>query len=173
MQTLKTLYHDKHDQLWELFRYIVAGVLTTAVSLVVSYGLYFLLAVGSAPAMPEATPLRWVVDVINLATTAQVTVANVLSWIAAVLFAFWINRRMVFRVEYHDPKARTKAFSQFTSARIVTLLLFELGLAALLSLLGTPNILARILVLVLVIVFNYIASKFWVFRKDAFTNSKH
>lgn len=172
MQTLKTFYRDKHDQLLELFRYIVAGVLTTGVSLAVSYSLYFLFAVGSAPPMPGSHQLTWVSDVINLATTAQVTVTNIVSWIVAVLFAFWINRKLVFRVSYNNPKARLKAFIQFTSARIVTLLLFELGLSALLSVLGMPNMLARILVLVLVIVFNYIASKFWVFRKDGFTRSE-
>ncbi|MBE0601904.1 MAG: GtrA family protein [Firmicutes bacterium] len=165
MQTIKTLFTEKKDALWELVRYVVAGALTTAVSLFISYGLYFALAAGGAPAMPEGKAFSWVVDVINLATTAQVTVANVIAWIAAVLFAFWINRKMVFRVEYHDPKSRFKAFFQFVSARVLTLLLFGLGLAALLSVLGTPNIFSRVIVLVLVIVFNYIASKFWIFKR--------
>lgn len=167
MQKLKTLYREKHDTLWELIRYVVAGALTTAVSLFVSYGLYFLLAVGGAPDMPEGKTLEWVAGVINLATTAQVTVGNIVSWIVAVIFAFWINRGMVFRVEYGDQKSRFKAFFQFVSARVMSLLLFELGLAALLSVLGTPNIVGRAAVLVLVIAFNYFASKFWVFkRKD-------
>jgi len=83
-----------------------------------------------------------------------------------VIFAFWLNRGMVFRVSYSSQKARFTAFLQFVSARILTLLLFELGLAALLSVLGMPNIIARVLVLVLVIVFNYIASKFWIFKKN-------
>ncbi len=168
MQKIKSLFTDKTDELWELVRYVVAGALTTAVSLLISYGLYFVLAVGGAPAMPEGEAFTWVVDVINLATTAHVTIANVIAWIAAVIFAFWINRKMVFRVEYHDPKTRFKAFFQFVSARVLSLLLFELGLAALLSVLGTPNIIGRVIVLVLVIVFNYVASKFWVFKgKDA------
>lgn len=165
MQKIKTLFTDKKDELWELVRYVVAGALTTAVSLFVSYGLYFLLAVGGAPDMPEGRAFAWVVAVINLATTAQVTIANVASWIAAVLFAFWINRSMVFRVEYGDRKSRFKAFFQFVSARVFSLLLFELGLAALLSVLGIPNIIGRVIVLVLVIAFNYVASKFWVFKR--------
>jgi putative flippase GtrA len=172
VQKIKTLYREKHDDLWELVRYLVAGALTTAVSLLVSYGLYFLLAVGGAPEMPEGKALKWVVDVINLATTAQVTIGNVVSWIAAVIFAFWINRGMVFRVSYGDQKSRFKAFFQFVSARVVSLLLFELGLAALLSVLGTPNIIGRAAVLVLVIVFNYIASKFWIFKRKDGAESK-
>jgi len=166
MHKLKALYREKQDDLWELIRYVIAGALTTAVSLMISYGLYFVLAAGSAPDMPQGEAFAWVVDVINLATTAQVTIANIVSWIVAVIFAFWLNRGMVFRVSYSSQKARFTAFLQFVSARILTLLLLELGLAALLSVLGMPNIIARVLVLVLVIVFNYIASKFWIFKKN-------
>jgi len=168
MQKLKTLYAEKKNEFWELVRYVIAGALTTLVSLVVSYGLYFLLALGGAPEMPGGglgAAVRWTADVINSATTMQVTVGNVVSWIAAVIFAFWINRGMVFRVHYADQKSRFKAFLQFVSARVATLLVFELGLAALLSVLGTPNIIGRLIVQVLVIVFNYVASKFWVFKK--------
>ena len=171
MQKLKTLYREKHDTLWELIRYVVAGALTTAVALFISYGLYFVLAVGGAPDMPEGKAFEWVVDVINLATTAHVTIANVIAWIAAVLFAFWINRSMVFRIKYDDQKSRFKAFSQFVSARVLSLLLFELGLAALLSVLGMPNIFGRVIVQVLVVVFNYVASKFWVFKQKDETKS--
>ena len=165
MQKLKTLFHEKNDDLWELVRYVVAGALTTAVSLMISYSLYFVLAANGAPEMPDGKAFDWVINVINLATTVQVTIANIVSWIGAVLFAFWLNRSMVFRVKYSDQKTRLTAFLQFVSARIITLLLFELGLAALLSVLGTPNIIARVLVLILVIIFNYIASKFWIFKK--------
>ena len=166
MQKLKTLYAEKKDEFWELVRYVIAGALTTAVALLVSYGLYFLLAVGAAPEPQGEGVAAWVVAVINSATTVHVTVSNVITWIIAVIFAFWINRGMVFRVKYHDQKTRVKAFMQFVSARVVSLLLFELGLAALLSEVGTPNIIGRLIVLVLVIIFNYIASKFWIFRKD-------
>ena len=166
MQKLKALVLEKHDTLWELARYVIAGALTTAVSLIVSYTLYFTLALGAAPAMEGYGAAAWAVEVINLATTAQVTIGNVASWIAAVLFAFWINRGMVFRVSFTDKKSKLTAFLQFVSARVVTLLLFELGLAALLSALGMPNIFARILVTVLVVIFNYVASKYWVFKKN-------
>lgn len=167
MQKLKVLYAEKQDEIWELARYIVAGALTTAVSLIVSYAMYFILALGVAPAMEGFGAVAWAVEVINLATTAQVTIGNVASWIAAVIFAFWINRLMVFRVDFANSKARFTAFLQFVSARVVTLLLFELGLAALLSALGTPNIFGRIFVTVLVVIFNYIASKYWVFKKNS------
>ena len=88
-------YLEKHPKQYELLRYLIAGGLTTVLSMVISYGMEFLLA-----ARPERTAgfLRWLIDCINAATARQVMIANVVSWVIAVLFAFWINRRMVFRV---------------------------------------------------------------------------
>lgn len=168
MQKLKALCGEKRQEIWEIIRYIVAGVLTTAVSLIVSYGSYFLMAVGQY-AGPAASPgttstVSWVIGVINSAGTGQVAIGNVISWIVAVVFAFWINRWMVFRVKYSDSKTRITAFFQFVSARVVSLLVFEVGLAALLSVMGVQNLIGRVIVLILVMAFNYVASKFWVFK---------
>ncbi len=150
MQKLKTLYGEKKQELWEMVRYIVAGALTTAVSLIVSYGCYMLMAEDHT---------------INGATTAHVAIGNVISWVVAVIFAFWINRWMVFRVKYADQKTRFTAFFQFVSARVVSLLVFEVGMAALLNVLGVQNLFGRIIVLVFVMIFNYVASKFWIFKQ--------
>jgi putative flippase GtrA len=166
MQKLKALYAAKRLEIWEMIRYIVAGALTTAVSLAVSYGCYFLMAVGSYAGTREELGLfQWGIGVINSATTAQVAIGNVISWIVAVVFAFWINRWMVFRVRYADQKTRFTAFFQFVSARVVSLLVFEVGLAALLNVMGVANLLGRLIVLILVMIFNYVASKFWVFKR--------
>lgn len=150
MQKLKALYTEKHKEIWELIRYVVAGGLTTLVSLIVSYGMYMVLAADHT---------------INGATPAQVAIGNVISWVVAVVFAFWINRWMVFRVKYENQKDRFTAFFQFVSARVVSLLLFEVGLAALLSAVGLANLYGRLIVLILVMIFNYVASKFWVFKE--------
>jgi putative flippase GtrA len=172
MQKLKALTRVKKQELWEMIRYVVAGALTTLVSLIVSYGCYFLMAVGQtaveAPAVQDGLGpfITWVIGVINIATTAHVAIGNVISWIVAVIFAFWINRWMVFRVKYTDQKIRFTAFFQFVSARVVSLLVFEVGLAALLNVLGTPNLFGRIIVLLFVMIFNYVASKFWVFKPN-------
>ena len=167
MQKLKTLYGEKKQEFWELVRYVVAGGITTLVSLIISYGCYFLLAAEQAadnPALQELTSATWVIGVINSATAAHIAVGNVIAWIVAVIFAFWINRWMVFRVHYDNQKDRFTAFFQFVSARVISLVLFEIGFAALLNLMGVSNILGRMIVLVLVMVFNYVASKFWIFK---------
>jgi putative flippase GtrA len=165
MQKLKSLYLERKHELWELIRYVVAGALTTLVSLIISYGCYFLMALETAPVQEELAPVAWVIAVINSAETLHVAIGNVISWIVAVVFAFWINRWMVFRVKYDNQKARFKAFLQFVSARVVSLLALEVGLAAILNVLGVQNLIGRVIVLVLVMIFNYIASKFWIFKK--------
>ncbi len=168
MQKLKALYGKNRNEIWELIRYVVAGGLTTVVSLIMSYGCYFLMAVGAAgeaPAGGVGETAAWVIGVINNASPLNVAIGNVISWVIAVVFAFWINRWMVFRVQYHHQKERFTAFFQFVSARVVSLLLFEVGLAALLSAMGLPNLYGRLIVLVIVMVFNYVASKFWIFKE--------
>ena len=72
MNTIKTLY-QKYK---ELINYLIVGGLTTVVSLGVYYGC-------------ELTFL-------NPEVPVQLQAANVLSWIAAVTFAYFTNRKYVF-----------------------------------------------------------------------------
>lgn len=148
MQKLKKLLTDKQELL-ELVRYVVAGVLTTVLSLIVSYGCYILLSENHT---------------INGANTVQLMIGNAVSWVVAVVFAFWINRRMVFRVYGGNRQTVTREFIEFVAARAASWALLEEGLAALIKLVGVSNVWNRLIVLVLVTVFNYVASKFWVFK---------
>ena len=150
-------YLEKHPKQYELLRYLIAGGLTTVLSMVISYGMEFLLA-----ARPERTAgfLQWVIDCINAATARQVMIANAVSWVIAVLFAFWINRKMVFQV-----KGGTGASVLRELGRVLSFALFEEGMAYLLKLIGVSNVVNRIIVLVVVMIFNYVVSKFWVFKE--------
>ena len=151
MQKVKKLLTNKQEQL-ELIRYIVAGVLTTVLSLIVSYGCYMLLSEDHT---------------INGATTLHVMIGNAVSWVVAVIFAFWINRRMVFQVQGGNRQSKAREFLEFVVARAASWALLEEGFAALLKLMGISNTWNRLIVLVLVTIFNYVASKFWVFKTKA------
>ena len=146
-------YLEKHPKQYELLRYVVAGGLTTVLSMVISYGMEFLLA-----ARPERTAgfLQWVIDCIN--------VANAVSWVIAVLFAFWINRKMVFQVKGGTGASVLRELGEFALGRVLSFALFEEGMAYLLKLIGVSNVVNRIIVLVAVMIFNYVVSKFWVFK---------
>ena len=155
-------YLETHQKQYELLRYLIAGGLTTALSLVISYGVCFILA-DRAPL--EGNVILWVVDSINRATGVQVSIANAVSWVIAVLFAFWINRVMVFQVKGGGAKAVLTELAQFAGGRIVSFLVFEQGLMLLLKAIGVSNFINRIVVMVFVMVFNYVISKFWIFKE--------
>lgn len=161
IQKIKT-WLESHPKEYELLRYLIAGGLTTLLSMLISYGVCFLLA-DRAPL--EGNALLWVIDSINRATKAHVSLANAISWVISVLFAFWINRVMVFQVEGGSTGRIGKELAQFAGGRILSFLLFEQGLMLLLKTIGVSNFINRIVVLVFVMVFNYVVSKFWIFKK--------
>ena len=154
---------ESHQKQYELLRYLIAGGLTTVLSMIISYGVCFVLA-DRAPL--EGGLIPWVIDSINRATRAQVSIANTVSWILSVLFAFWINRGMVFGVHGGTKGRIGTELAQFAGGRLVSFFLFEQGLMLVLKQLGVSNVANRILVLVFVVVFNYVISKFWIFKKD-------
>ena len=120
-------YLEKHPKQYELLRYVVAGGLTTVLSMVISYGMEFLLAT-----RPERTAgfLQWVIDCINAATARQVMIANAVSWVIAVLFAFWINRKMVFQVKGGTGASVLRELGEFALGRVLSFALFEEGISA-------------------------------------------
>lgn len=145
----------------ELVRYVIAGGLTTVLSMLISYGVEFWMA--DKEPFAGGSLLGWIADSINRATAPQVAIANAVSWVIAVLFAFWINRKMVFQVR--ESKGIWKELLEFAGSRLVSFLVFEEGMAMLLKALEVSNILNRLIVLVFVMVFNYVVSKFWIFKK--------
>lgn len=158
-------YLEAHEKEYELLRYVIAGGLTTLLSMLISYAGCFLMANKTPYAAYEGGFLAWLIACINLATPMQVSIANTVSWVVSVLFAFWINRVMVFRVEGGSKGKIGAELLQFAGSRLVSFLLFEQGLMLLLKLIGVSNFVNRIVVLIFVMVFNYVVSKFWIFKK--------
>ena len=148
MQKIRKILSNREERL-ELVRYLVAGVLTTLLSLAVSYGCYILFSEDHT---------------INGANTVQLMLGNGISWVVAVIFAFWINRWMVFRVRGGTKASIRNEFIGFVGARLFSWALFEEGVAALMKWMGVSNLWNRLIVLVLVTIFNYVASKFWIFK---------
>lgn len=156
----------------EIILYLVFGVLTTAVG----WGVYFTVfyvwkAIFSIPASEVSGDLYMV----------GYTVAQIVQWIAAVLFAFFTNRKWVFTDAEKGVPIR-KQLPPFAAGRVVTLgidylvtWLGGLGLAlALPSIthfeifgraLNLAEIFAKVIAAVIVIICNYIFSKVFVFKK--------
>lgn len=105
-----------------------------------------------------------------LSDSALVFWANCGSWVCAVLFAFVTNKLWVFNSKSWAGQVVLGEFTKFTSSRLVTGA-FEMiavpGLVALglnQSILGIEGMVSKVLVSVIVVILNYIASKLFVFK---------
>ena len=92
-------------------------------------------------------------------------IANVITWIICVIFTYVTNRTFVFRSKTTGVKAITKEFTEFTTARLATLVLENAVLFICIDLLSWHNMIAKLIGQFLVIVSNYILSKLWIFKK--------
>ena len=154
----------------EIIMYLVFGVLTT----VVGFGTYFLIMAGAEHL------LHIPMDDETSATYVTVYVAaQVIQWIAAVLFAFFTNRKWVFTEADRSKNTFWRQLILFAGSRVASFLLdlgVTYGCTLLLALwiveppviVGielTPGIIAKLGAAVLVIIANYVLSKLIVFRK--------
>lgn len=141
----------------EIIAYLFWGVMTTLVSWL-SYALFELIF-HSVPGQLFGVAL-------------SIQLANVLSWICAVLFAYVTNKLWVFDSKSWEASVVWPELLKFLSARAATGVLEVVGVPLLVrlgldqTLLGREGFVAKILVSVVVIVLNYVLSKLVVFRKD-------
>ncbi len=122
--------------------YLIIGVLTTVVSLLSYYLVTFKL--------------------LNPNNPLELAIANVISWICAVTFAYFTNRIFVFQSKN---KEILKEGIKFYLSRVLTLLLDVFCMFLLVNVLGINDKISKIIVQVLITIGNYIISKFFVFNK--------
>ena len=131
-----------YEKYKEIINYLIFGVLTTVISLIVYYGLTF--------------------TIINTYDALMLQVANVISWIAGVLFAYFTNRKYVFESKNTN---KIKEFTSFVGARVTTLLLDMAIMGLGVTILYGNDKIMKLISQILVIVGNYVLSKVFVFRK--------
>ena len=153
---IKNLLKDK-EKMRELIAYLVFGVLTT----IVSWGTYYIwrqmFNMTSYPTDSAAYTL--------IATSGQVV-----SFILSVLFAFFTNKKYVFKSERTKENGLWKEIALFFSARVLAWVLFDLALFNVLlfftkNLSANADLILKLLMNVLVVIFNYVASKLIIFKK--------
>lgn len=99
-----------------------------------------------------------------------VTLANIISWVLAVLFAFFVNKYFVFKSKEKNTAKTLGEFAKFVFSRLLTgvfelvavPLLVKIGLDA--KLFGVDGMVSKIIVTVIVIILNYVISKFYIFK---------
>lgn len=126
----------------EIINYLFFGVLTTIVSLVTYYLLVF--------------------TILNPENAIELQIANIISWIAAVTFAYITNRKYVFNSKN---KNILKEMTKFYSSRITTLILDMSFMYIFVTKLKFSDKIIKLIVQVIVTILNYILSKLLVFKK--------
>ena len=93
-------------------------------------------------------------------------VANIIAWILAFIFAFITNKLFVFESRSWDRAVAIKEFSGFLSARLLTGVLDTFLMWFFVSIIRLDDTLSKIIINILVIIINYIASKFFIFKRE-------
>ena len=95
----------------------------------------------------------------------NIIASNVISWIVAVIFIYFTNRKFVFNSDKKDKKSVTIEVISFFAARLFTLLLETLCILLIADVLHWGDLFAKCVGQFVVIVTNYILSKFLIFKK--------
>lgn len=102
----------------------------------------------------------------NIGMHMNALVANVLSWVITVLFAFLTNRVWVFQSPTETVREFIKQMMAFYSGRVITLVIEEAILLIFITWLGFNSMAVKIVAQVIVILLNYVISKLVIFRKE-------
>ena len=92
-------------------------------------------------------------------------VANLVSWLLAVLFAFLTNRTWVFASKTKGAAAFFRQTAEFYGGRLATLGIEELLLLVFITWLQFDSMAVKIAAQIVVLILNYVISKLFVFRK--------
>ena len=136
---LQDIYY-KYEEKW---LYLVFGALTTLVSIVTKLVIFY-----AVPGNP-----KW-----------ENTVGVVVSWICAVTFAFFTNKKYVFKNETKTKAEFFRVFVSFYGARGATLLMEWLIFFVCCDLLDISQTLITFASQVIIFIANYLLSKLFVFR---------
>lgn len=138
MEKIKELY----KQYKEIVNYLIFGVLTTIISLIVYYVAVF--------------------TFLDPKNAVQLQIANILSWIAGVTFAYVTNRKYVFESKEND---KIKEAGKFVLARITTLVMDMLIMWFGVTILSSNDKIVKLISQIVIIISNYGFSKIFVFKK--------
>lgn len=122
----------------QVILYLIFGVLTTIINI---FAYWALTRVMNVPVVPSTA----------------------LAWLMAVLFAYATNKKYVF---HSKSNSVIKEASEFFAARIATGIMDVIIMWVFVDILGFHDVWIKTASNILVVIFNYIASKFFIFKGD-------
>lgn len=139
IEKLKALY-VKYE---EIIVYLIVGVLNT----IVSWAAWYLCAF----------------TILDAQIVWQNAVLSAIQWVVGVVFGYVMNRKYVFKSK--NPRIM-KEFLEFSGGRVSTWILDTVMMILLVNILSVNEYVSKIIVAILVMIGNYLISKFLVFKKD-------
>ncbi len=143
----------QHTMVLEIVRYLFWGVMTTAVSWL-SYAVF-----------------AWLGSLVFFGQeTLTVFVANCLSWVLAVLFAFVTNKHWVFHSRSWKAEIVLPELGKFVAARVATGIIEIVAVPVLVwvglnqTVFGIQGMVAKAVVSIVVVLLNYVFSKRFIFK---------
>ena len=125
----------------EVMMYIIFGVLTTLVNLIISFILEGFVHIDGA-------------------------IASAIGIMSSVIFAYFTNRKWVFNTEAKGFKENLKEFVKFILGRAITMIIEQGGVIIFYSCMNMAFIPVKLSLTIIVIILNFFFSKFFVFVKN-------
>lgn len=148
MEKLKTLIKKLYTK--EVISYIIFGVLTTIVNIVISY-------------------------ILKAIFNIEGNIASTIGIVASILFAYFTNRKWVFKSDAHTMKEKWFEFGKFILGRAFTMVVEIVGVFLLNDVLHSfygifsdniAYLINKIAITIIVIILNFFISKFFAFKKN-------
>lgn len=112
------------------------------------------------------TVINYVIFVIAIKLGVEELISNIIAWIITIIVAYILNKIFVFESKSFEKSVLTKEITSFTASRLATLGVEEAMLWIFVEILSLNAYLIKLLANVVVIILNYIFSKFMIFRKN-------
>lgn len=125
----------------EVIMYVIFGVLTTLVNLIISFALVDAFKIGGS-------------------------IASAIGIVSSILFAYFTNRKWVFNTTAKGFAENLKEFWKFIAGRLVTMVIEQGGVMVLYDVLNMPFVPVKLSLTIIVIILNYIFSKFFAFKTN-------
>ena len=105
-------------------------------------------------------------------TMVDPVVYNIIAWVVAVLFAFITNKLFVFESRTFKADVLFTELASFVGARLLSLIFETAFIALTVKVFNMNELIAKIITAVFVIIFNYFASKFFIFKNKPSVNDE-
>lgn len=143
LKKLADLYRDHLEGM----RYLICGALSTVVNILAYVlGSYLIFSGITDEAL-------------------RVNISEIFAFIVALIFAYWVNKTIVFDSKCENFKALFREIVSFTSCRIFTEII-SISLMNLAVIINMNDVIMKVIANIVVIILNFVLSKLIIFKKN-------